>query len=65
MSTLEDIELEHDVWRKVLVIIIVAIVILMVFVFTPLLIDIIMGNENQESPSEQLHGTFPLILLLL
>ena len=50
--------------RKILVVVIVAVVLVIVFSLSPLILDIIWGDEGRQ-PSEQLHGTMPLISFIL
>ncbi len=62
--SLDDLNIKHDVWRKVVAVIILAIVLLFVFIFWPTILDLVTG-DYRDSPSEQLHGSIPIFSLFL
>ncbi len=63
MSYLDELKNRYPIRRTILIIVILAIVLVIVFLFSPLICDLIFGGEPRV-PSEQLHGSFLLVLIL-
>ena len=65
MSKVDELEIKYDPKRHILVVLIVVTVLLLVFVFTPLLLDWFFNEPTRtREPSERLNDSFPLILSL-
>lgn len=66
MSTIEDLDIKYDVKRQIMVVAIVAIVLLLIFVFWPLIYDLLMGGTvESRDPSKRIHDNLPIFSILI